>query len=168
VEWKLREVGTDFFETASYRCTSTARLNAAPTTVFYALAHDPSTWGEWNPGFSDKGRYTSPPPHGSGSVREVTMARIRYTDTILAWDEPSYWAFCVSRAGAPFARALAEEYRVTPERDGSTVQWTIAMEPRLALLAMQPLMDAFLPRYFKRAMANLDRRLAGEGPALSG
>lgn len=159
MDWKLREVGPDFFDKADYRCVATATLRSTPDDVFYALAHDPSGWGGWNPGFSDKGRYTTPPPHGSGSVREVTMAGIRYTDTILAWDEPKYWAFCVSRAGAPFARALAEEYRITPDGDGSIVQWTIAMEPRLVLLPMQPLMDAFLPRYFARAMRNLDRTL---------
>lgn len=87
------------------------------------------------------------------------MAGIHYTDTILAWDEPSHWAFRVSKAGAPFAKALAEDYRITSAGDGSIVQWTIAMEPRLALLAMQPLMDRFLPRYFKKAMRNLDNRL---------
>lgn len=168
MEWKLRAVGTDFFETASYRCASTAALRASPTDVFHALAHDPSGWGDWNPGFSGKGRYTTAPPHGNGSVREVTMAGVRYTDTILAWDDPLYWAFYVSHAGAPFAKALAEEYRITPQDTGSAVRWTIAMDPRLALLAMKPLMDAFLPRYFRRAMTNLDRRLTAGGAALSG
>lgn len=161
MEWKLREVGPDFFENAPYRCVSTASLQASPATVFYALAHDPSSWGEWNPGFSGNGRYTTPPPHGSGSVREVTMAGIRYSDTVLQWDEPHRWTFRVSEAGAPFAKALAEDYRITPAGGGSIVQWTIAMEPRLGLLAMQPLMDAFLPRYFKKAMRNLDSRLSG-------
>lgn len=161
MEWELREVGPDFFDTAPYRCVSTSWLHASPSAVFRALAEDPPGWGDWNPGFSRTGRYTTPPPHGSGSVREVTMARIRYTDTIVAWEEPAHWAFFVARAGAPFAKALAEDYRIAPSGEGSTVQWTIAMEPRLALIAMRPLMDAFLPRYFKRAMANLDRRLAG-------
>ena len=161
VQWQLREVASDFFETADYRCTTTAALRASPDAVFYALAHDPSGWGDWNPGFSSKGRYITPPPQGRGSVREVVMAGLLYTDTILQWEEPRHWAFCVSQAGAPFARALGEDYRITADGDGSVVQWTIAMEPRLALRAMQPLMDAFLPRYFKRAMRNLDKKLSG-------
>jgi len=160
VEWKLRDVGPEFFENAPYRCVSTATLQAPPVTVFSALTDDPETWGDWNPGFSRSSHYTTSPPHGPGSVREVTMAGIRYVDTILDWEEAGHWSFRVSKAGAPFARALAEDYRIAPAGGGSTVQWTIAMEPRLALLAMRPLMDRFLPRYFKRAMANLDRRLA--------
>ena len=168
MQWQLREVATDFFETATYRCVSTATMRASPGAVFHALAHDPSGWGEWNPGFSAKGRYIPPPPHGAGSVREVTMAGVRYTDVILRWEEPTHWAFCVSQAGAPFARSLAEQYRITADGGGSIVEWTIAMEPRLALRTMQPLMDAFLPRYFKRAMAALDARLAGRPTPTSG
>lgn len=160
MQWQLREVGPDFFESAAYSCTSTAALGAPPATVFRALAHDPSGWGEWNPGFSANGRYTTSPPHGSGSVREVTMAGVRYKDVIFTWEESSHWAFCVSQAGAPFAKALAEDYRISPDGGGSVVRWTIAMEPRFALRAMQPLMDAFLPRYFRRAMSNLDRKLS--------
>lgn len=159
MEWELRDIGPDFFENAPYRCVSTATLQAPPAAIFSALTDDPSTWGDWNPGFSRKGRYTTSPPYGPGSVREVTMAGIRYTDTILEWEEPGHWSFRVSRAGAPFAGALAEDYRIGPAVGGSTIQWTIAMEPRAALGAARPLMDLFLPRYFKKAMANLDRRL---------
>lgn len=163
MDWRLRDVGPEFVDTAPYRCVSSASLQAPPATVFDALARDPSTWGNWNPGFSKKGRYTTPPPHGPGAVREVVMAGVRYRDTMLTWDEPERWGFYVSRAGAPFARALAEDYRVAAQGSGSVVHWTIAMEPRLALKALRPVMDAFLPRYFNKAMSNLDAWLAGEG-----
>jgi hypothetical protein len=162
VPWDLKEVGTDFFDTAPYRCTSTEVLFRPPVAIFKALAEDPAGWGAWNPGFSYHGRYLNPPPHGPGSVREVTMAGIRYTDTILVWDEPNRWAFFVSRAGAPFARAIAEDYRITSHGEGGThcsVEWTIAMDPHPVLAKARPLMDAMLPRYFRRAMTNLSARI---------
>lgn len=168
VEWRLRDVGPEFVKTAPYRCTSSAVLQAPPGTVFDALTRDPSEWGRWNPGFSTKGGYTTPPPHGAGAVREVVMAGVRYRDTIFVWDEPDHWAFCVSHAGAPFARALAEDYLISARGSGTVLQWTIAMEPRLALKALRPLMDVFLPRYFKKAMSNLDAWLAGEGARAGG
>jgi polyketide cyclase/dehydrase/lipid transport protein len=160
--WDLREVGTDFLDVAPYRCTSTEILHRPATAIFRALAEDPAGWGAWNPGFSYQGRYLTSPPHGPGSVREVIMAGIRYTDTILLWDEPYRWTFFVSRAGAPFAGALAEDYRITPQGEGGshcTVQWTIAMDPHPLLAKTRPLMDALLPRYFRRAMTNLSARL---------
>jgi Polyketide cyclase / dehydrase and lipid transport len=162
VPWDLREVGTDFFDTAPYRCTSTEVVHRPAGAIFRALAEDPAGWGAWNPGFSYHGRYLTSPPHGPGSVREVIMARIRYTDSILVWDEPSRWAFYVSQTGAPFAKAIAEDYRINPQGPGGThcsVQWTIAMDPHPLLMSARPIMDAFLPRYFRRAMTNLSARL---------
>jgi Polyketide cyclase / dehydrase and lipid transport len=158
----LREVGIDFFDSAPYKCTSTEVLLRPADAIFRAIAEDPAGWGAWNPGFSYHGRYLSPPPHGPGSVREVTMAGIRYTDSILVWDDPRRWAFFVSRAGVPFAEAIAEDYRITPQGPGAThcsVQWTIAMDPHPLLLSARRMMDAFLPRYFRRAMTNLSARL---------
>lgn len=168
MEWRLRDVGPEFVETAPYRCVSSATLREPPARVFEALAGDPSAWARWNPGFSAKGHYTTPPPHRAGAVREVVMAGIRYRDAILTWDEPERWAFYVSHAGAPFARALAEDYRITAQGTGSVVRWTIAMEPRLALKALRPVMDVFLPRYFSKAMSNLDAWLAGEDARAGG
>ena len=162
VPTNLREVGIDFFDTSPYRCTSTEVLLRPADAIFRAIAEDPAGWGAWNPGFSYHGRYLTPPPHGPGSVREVTMAGIRYTDSILVWEEPRRWAFCVSRAGVPFASAIAEDYVITPQGPGGThcsVQWTIAMDPRPWLLSARTMMDAFLPRYFRRAMTNLSARL---------
>ena len=163
MEWKLETVGMDFFTSADYRCTCSATLAAPPQAIFEALTGDPAGWAAWNPGFSKKGHWTTPAPHGTGSVREVSMSGVRYTDTILVWEEPSRWAFYVGLAGAPLVRALAEEYQISPSGAGSMVQWTIAMKPRLALQALRPLTYEFLPRYFAKAMANLDRHLTGDG-----
>lgn len=152
----------DFFDSAPYRCTSTEVLHRPALAIFRALAEDPSGWGAWNPGFSYRGRYLTPPPHGPGSLREVTMAGIRYTDSILAWEEPRRWAFYVARAGVPFARAIAEDYLITAQGPGEThcsVQWTIAMDPHPLLMPSRRLMDMFMPRYFRRAMTNLSARI---------
>lgn len=155
----LRDVGVDFFSTAPYRCSTTEQLGHPAAEVFDALTRDPAGWGDWNPGFSRSGRWLTPAPQGAGSVREVRMVGIRYTGKVIVWEEPTRWAFHVATAGVPLARALAEDYAIVPDGERCSLRWTIAMDPHPLLGATRPLMDAFLPRYFRRAAANLDRYL---------
>jgi len=168
VPWDLRPVGIDFLDTAPYRHVATEVVHRPPEAIFAAIATDPAGWGTWFPGFNRAGRYLSDPPHGVGSVREVSMARIRYTETIIAWDEPDRWAFRVTRSTAPLAHAMAEEYRVSSHGHHSVVQWTFAIDPRPTLARATSLADVILPRMFRRAMTNLSVRLAeaaGPNPA---
>jgi hypothetical protein len=156
----LRPVDLDFLETAPYRHVVTEIVRRPADAVFAAISQDPAGWGAWYPGFSHRGRYLTPPPHGVGAVREVTMLGVRFREQVLAWDAPLRWAFFVDQASAPFATAFAEDYRVTAEGADTAVQWTLAIDPRGLVRRATPLMGAVLPRLFRRAMANLERRLA--------
>jgi hypothetical protein len=157
---ELHPVDLDFLEQAPVVQVCREVLHRPAAAIFAAVSEDPAGWGSWFPGFSHQGRYLSPPPHGVGAVREVVMLGVRFRERILAWDAPSRWAFCVDQASVPFATAFAEEYRLTPEGDRSVVQWTLAMDPRGPVRRATPLMGAVLPRLFRRAMGNLERRLA--------
>jgi hypothetical protein len=156
----LRPVDLGFLESAPYRHVTTELVRRTPDAVFAAISEDPAGWGSWYPGFSHQGRYLTPPPHGVGSVREVTMLGVRYREQILAWDTPHRWAFYVDRATLPFGRAFVEDYQVTPEGAHSVVQWTLAIDPRGLVRVAMPLMSVVLPRLFRRAMTNLERQLA--------
>lgn len=153
-------MGLDFLESAPYVCVATEVVHRPPAAIFDAVANDPAGWGAWFPGFSKKGRYLSDAPFGVGTVREVSMAGVRYTATILAWEPPERWAFQVTRSAAPIAFALAEQYRITPHGHHAVVEWTFAMDPRPVLRWATPLMNPLLPRLFRRAMTNLSIKLS--------
>jgi carbon monoxide dehydrogenase subunit G len=87
------------------------------------------------------------------------MSGVRYREQVLVWDTPRRWAFFAEQAGVPFANALAEDYRVTPHGTHAVVEWTFAVDPRGPRQVVDRLLDATLPRIFRRAMTNLSRRL---------
>jgi hypothetical protein len=156
----MREVGVEFLETAPYVFRTETVVGHRPERVFQALAADPAGWGSWYPGFSPRGLYLTPAPQGPGSRRRMWMAGARYDETVIAWEEPSLWAFRVDSASLPVARALAERYRVTPVGSGaSSVEWTFAVEPGPLLHRAGAALDRFLPVLFNRSMRGLDRRL---------
>jgi hypothetical protein len=157
--WDLRPVGTEFFDDAPHRWSFSRDVGASPARVFNALACDPAGWGTWYPGFSPRGFYTTAAPQRVGSVRRMWMARVRYEESILEWDEPSLWSFRVDSTSLPVAYALAERYRVSESPGGSAVQWTFAIDPRPPVRSASGAMEPVLAALFTRAMANLERRL---------
>jgi len=154
----FRAVGLDFFDSAPQRTVVRVPLAHPPSAVFAALADAPG-WGRWFPGFSARSHYLTPPPYGVGSRREMIVFGRPTVETILAWDEPSRWAFAIQTATMPGISALAEDYRIAPEAGGSSLTWTMALaaSPRLA----GALAGAAAGATFRKAARNLDRMLAG-------
>ena len=155
----LQPVGLDFFTSAPYRVISTEVVHRSAAQIFDAIASDPAGWGNWFPGFSHAGRYTTPPPHCAGSRRWMTMGGLAYDETILAWEPEQRWAFRVDRASVPFAYALAEDYQVSDHDVYSIVQWTFAIDPKPALRPAMAALKRVVPAVFRRAMTNLSHHL---------
>lgn len=155
---QLRQVGLDFLDAAPKVLRHTGRVSAPPGDVFASVSGDPASWRDWFPGVRD-GAYDSPPPHGVGSVRRVSVLGAgTYQETILAWDEPTRWAFRVDATSLPLARALVEEWTLSPTGAGTQVTWTFAVDPAPAFglgLRLRP-----LDLIFSRAVRNLERRLS--------
>ncbi len=155
----LRAVGVDFFETAPVHLAMSAVVRRSPQEVFDALA-DPAAWGDWFPGFDHSGHWETEAPPGPGSRRVVRVGGMTFHETIIAWDAPNRFAFRVDRAGVPVAKALAEDYRVAAHPDGSTLEWTFAMDPHTALRPLTGLYRPVMRRVFEKAAANLARTKA--------
>jgi uncharacterized protein YndB with AHSA1/START domain len=148
-------VGLDFLDSAPVRMEFSADIAAPRPDVFRALSADPSTW-TWFPGLRS-GRYEGTP--GLGAIREVDMARTRYRETILAWDEPSRWTYRVDATSAPMARALVEDWVLADRGGRTTVRWIFAIEPSALFRLAQPLARPVMGALFRRAMRNLERTL---------
>jgi hypothetical protein len=157
----LRPVTLEFLDAAPRVITSSAVVAHPVPVVFAAVTGDPATW-TWFPGFSDRGRWLTEPPHGVGSTREVTMSGSVFTDTVLAWDEPTRWAFRVETATGPLLRALVEDYRFEADGERTLVRWTFAADPSplLGAVLASPAGPFGLQRLWGRAAANLERRLS--------
>ena len=149
----------DFLETAPHRFHYETVVRRPPEPLFEAIAADPAGWGDWFPGFDHSGHWSTPGPVGTGSRRTVRMAGLTYEETILAWERPHRFSFRLDRAAAPLAYALAEDYRVSEDPSGSKLEWTFAVDPRVALRPAMRFFDPALARIFRRWTSNLERHL---------
>jgi uncharacterized protein YndB with AHSA1/START domain len=156
---RLRTVDLAFLESAPRRFVFEAEVPSPRAAVFGAISADPSTWTWW-PGH-DEGRYESPEPHGVGSRRHMRMGDSWYRETILAWDEPSRWAYRVDESADALLNALVEEWVVEGDDDRSTVRWTFAVDPGPDFEAGISGVEKMIGDMFDEAMANLGARLAG-------
>ena len=159
----LRTVDLDFLNTAPHRFVFEASIPASQKAVFAAISADPSTWTWW-PGH-DGGQYETRPPHGVGSRREMHMGDSQYRETILAWDEPTRWAYRVDESADSLIDALVEEWVVEGDGDRSTVRWTFAVEPGADMAGAIPAAETMIGDMFGEAMANLSARLSAKAGA---
>jgi len=150
-------VTLDFLDDAPVRFTYTEPLPAAATRVFAAISADPSTW-TWFPGLAD-GRYESAPPFGVGTIRSVVMDGVAYRETLLAWEEPTRWAYRVDESSDTTFRALAEDWVMRDAADGSTLTWTFAVDPQPELCAVIRSARDLIGGVFTRAMRSLAHHL---------
>jgi len=155
---KLRAEDLAFLDHAPKRWDFEEPVAASPEEVFAAISGDPSTW-TWFPGLSSDARYHGPGPHGVGSKREVSMAGTTYKETILAWDSPTRWAYRVDECSVPIARALVEDWAISPSVGGSVVRWTFTIDPRALFIAGMPVAGKVMGSLFAKAMKNLSEQL---------
>jgi len=141
-----------------------ARVGAPRAAVFAALA-DAGGWPRWFPNVR-AAAYTTPAPHGVGTVREADVGGTRWVEEMIAWDPDVRWGWTVLRASVPFAAAQVELFELADVDDGTRVRWTLALEPRLVARLGAPIAKRTIPRLLRRAMDNLGARLAHEEGAL--
>jgi uncharacterized protein YndB with AHSA1/START domain len=150
----LREMGLDFVETAPVRLVFTRETSAPPETVFRALAEDVPGWAEWFPAV------TLARPSEDGTRREIHLkGGGRFEETILAAKSPEVYAYRVDVTNAPGARALVEEWRLSPAGTGTRVRWTFAADGTAPFRFTVRLARAGFGRAFRDAVTGLDRRV---------
>jgi polyketide cyclase/dehydrase/lipid transport protein len=161
----MREVGLEFLATAPVRLVFEARVPARRDKVFAAVTADPATWS-WFPTLSS-GSYEGTGPYGVGSGREVRAAGVRYRETIMAWEEPTRWAYRINESSAPMNRALLENWEFEDVGDRTLVRWTFAADPRLGFRVILSLGRTVVGWVFRRAMHNLGAQLSARPAPLN-
>ena len=90
------------------------------------------------------------------------MGESQYRETILAWDEPTRWAYHVDEsADCAHRRVGGGMGGRGRRRASSTVRWTFAVEPGADMEAAIPAAKTMIGDMFDQAMANLSARLSG-------
>ena len=111
-----------------------ARLPVPPERVWESLASDRSMW-DWGVGVK-RLTWTSPRPFGVGTTREVVLplGTMTVREQFFRWDEGKGYSFYVAETNRPGIARFAEDYVIEADGDGSVFTWTIALEPKPALL----------------------------------
>jgi carbon monoxide dehydrogenase subunit G len=157
VWFELRKEGLAFLDCAPVVHVAEAVIAAPQRAVFHAIA-EPQGWKDWFPGVREAS-YVTPPPFGIGTIREADVRGTRWVEELIAWEEPTRWAWTVLRSSVPFARAQVELFELMDSAEGTRVRWTLALEPRLLARLTTALAGRMTPRLLREAMANLQTRL---------
>jgi carbon monoxide dehydrogenase subunit G len=161
VWFEMRKETLGFVDRARVVHVTEAEVEAPRQAVFAALV-EPRSWPQWFPNVRDV-FYTSPPPHGVGTIREANVRGTHWVEEIIAWDEGARWAWTVTRASVPLAKAQVESFELMDVPGGTRVRWTLALEPRLLARLGAPFAARTIRRLFRRAMDNLGAYLRKGG-----
>jgi hypothetical protein len=157
----MRKEDLGFVERAPVVHVSEAEV-AAPRTLVFAAFAAPRSWTHWFPNVRDAS-YGSEPPYGVGTIRRSHVGSTHWVEEMIAWDEGTCWAWTVTRASVPFARAQVESFEFTDTEIATRVRWTLALEPRLLARLGAPFAPRVVSRLFHRAMHNLSAYLQAGG-----
>ena len=157
----MRRESLDFLTRAPAVRVAEGEIAAPRAAVFAAFVDSPG-WKHWFPSVRSAS-YTTPPPWGVGTIREADVGGTRWVEEIIAWDEPTRWAWTVVSASVPLATAQVEAFEFAEAGAATRVRWTIALEPRLIARLGAPFFEGALVRMLRRALGNLSAHLARHG-----
>ena len=159
--FELRKESLGFLGRAPVVHVAEAVIAAPRNAVFRAIA-EPRGWKHWFPGVRGAS-YTTPPPYGVGTIREANVGGTRWVEELIAWEDPTRWAWTVLRTSVPFAQAQVEVFEFTEAAGRTRVRWTLALEPRLLARLGAPLAGRMISRLLRQAMENLAKYLERNG-----
>ena len=159
--FELRKESLGFLGHAPVVHVAEAVIAAPRNAVFGAIA-DPRGWKHWFPGVREAS-YTTPPPHGVGTIREANVGGTRWVEELIDWEDPTRWAWTVLRTSVPFARAQVESFEFMEAAGRTRVRWTLALDPRLLARLGAPLAGRMISRLLRQAMENLATYLERNG-----
>jgi hypothetical protein len=155
---QLRPVEPDFVDSAPRRYVFETTIAVPPDAVWREISAPPSSWPEWFPAVS-KGGFEGPPPYGLGTRRWVRATATDFRETVIEWDEGKRFTYRVDETSRPLANVLVERWTLNPAGDGTSISWTMAIEPRWLFRIGNPAPGLTMRPIFRRAMRNLERRI---------
>jgi hypothetical protein len=150
----LRPVGIEYLGTAPVRATLRRTIPASTAETFRSF-EDAASWPVWlDP--VESVRWTSPPPFGVGTTRDVRVRGGTLSERFFAWEDGRRIAFHVTDASVPVFGAIAEDYELVPTGEAECVLvWRYGFECRGVFRVVQPLVAMAFRRMATKALGQL-------------
>lgn len=154
--FSIRPAEIDFTRRSRHRIVTELVVLAPPERVFDLIVDD-DAFAEWLKDFVAV-RWTSDPPHGVGSTRDVELKTLAVREQFLVWDRATRLTFTMTALSIPIASQLVEDIRLHAESGGSTrIVWTVHYSPRLWVRPIHPLVRFVFGRLFRESLGRLKR-----------
>jgi len=160
--FKVRHADATFAAEAKKHFIFDFKVPGPPAAAFEVIT-DPTGLGRWMPDLV-RGGWASQPPHGVGSVREVALTTIAVHERVLVWEPGERFVFTIVKASAPILKRMVEDYRLEPVNGGTRVQWTIAYQPTLLAMPIEPILRKRFSKTFEVACTRLGQYLGSASP----
>ncbi len=153
--WFALEVqDLSFTKTAPFVFENEAILDASPERVFeiFATGENQRTW------FKDfvANRWTTPPPYGVGSERDVELELLTVSERFLAWEPGKRLTFTMTRITLPLVEAMVEDLVFEPLGEGRTrLLWRAHYRPSVFMRPFHPIMRAVFGQLFQETTRGL-------------
>jgi uncharacterized protein YndB with AHSA1/START domain len=130
-------------------------IKAPPARVFEIMA-TAENQHEWFKDYKDC-RWTSAPPHGAGSTREIELKAITVKERFLVWEPGKRMAFCIYAGTLPLVREMVEDIEFLPgSAPGTThVRWIAHYTPTLPARLVHPIIRSQFGKMFKQTLEGL-------------
>ena len=152
---------TDLSYTLSspFQFRNEAVIEAPPERVFEVISSGEDQ-GKWFKDFVAC-RWTSAPPHGVGSTREIELKALTVKERFLAWDPGKRMSFCIYAITLPLISEMLEDFQLEPAGDGRTrFRWIAHYTPTLAMRVVHPVVRAIFGNMFRASIEGLSRHAA--------
>jgi uncharacterized protein YndB with AHSA1/START domain len=143
-----------YTETSPFQIRHEALIAAPPERVFEILASNEGAKA-W---FKDyvATRWTSAPPNGVGSTREVELKLLTAKERFLAWDPGKRLTFCVYALTLPIVTQMVEDMVIEPSGDGGArLVWTVHYTPSWLMRPVHGLARKVFGDLFKASIEGL-------------
>jgi uncharacterized protein YndB with AHSA1/START domain len=153
--WFALEVqDLSFTKTAPFMFENEAILDASPERVFEIIAtgENQPTWFKDFVGV----RWTSPPPNGVGSERDVELKLLTASERFLAWEPGKRLTFTMHRMTLPLVEAMVEDMVFEPiGADRTRLLWRAHYRPRAFMRPFHPILRVVFGQIFQESTRGL-------------
>jgi uncharacterized protein YndB with AHSA1/START domain len=154
MQFALEVQDLSFTRTAPFKFENEAILDAPPERVFEVIAtgESQSTWFQDFVGI----RWTTPPPYGVGSERDVELKLLTVSEHFLAWEPGKRLAFTIRSMTLPIVDAMVEDMVLEPVgADRTRLLWRAHYRPRGFMRPFHPVLRLVFGQLFTESTRGL-------------
>jgi uncharacterized protein YndB with AHSA1/START domain len=145
-----------YTQTSPFQLRNEVQIDAPPERVFDILVNNEGGT-EWFKDYRGM-RWTSAPPHGEGSTREVELKLLTAKERFIAFERGKRLAFCVYAITLPIVTQMVEDMQVEPAGEGGTrLVWTVHYTPSWLMRPVHPLARKLFGDMFRASAEGLRR-----------